>query len=165
MSRKPQRRPARRDAAADFKHGGGIVPIAVLAAENGQTVDEAKRSLAELSAAGVVRLVIGPDGEIARIRVTRYLALVDESGEGGCHMLFLERPAPALATPARRKLDEMIAREPGLPLASVAMLCASARLADRTGFVASAPLEDYLGAKRGSLAGGDDEDEGRRLDS
>lgn len=169
MSRKPQGRPAARKTGlrvvASYKHGGGVVPIAVLAAENSQTVAEAKRSLADLSAAGVVRLVIGGHGDVTRTRISRYLTLLDEDGGHGCLMMFLERPAPALAVSARRRLGEMLAREPGLPLGSVAMLCASVRLADRTGFVASSPLEDYLGAKRGSLAGGDDEDEGWRLDS
>jgi hypothetical protein len=164
MSRRPQGIPAPRKAGAGFKHGGGIVPIAMLAAENGQTVAEAKRSLADLSAYGVVRLVIGGAGDVARTRITQYLSLLDEDGGRGCLMMFLEQPAPALAAPTRRRLDEMLAREPGLPLGSVAMLCASVRLADRTGFVASAVIEDYLGAKRGSLAGGGDEDEGFRLD-
>jgi hypothetical protein len=165
MTRNKRSKPAAKKAGEEFKHGGGVVPIAVLAAENGQTVAQAKRSLADLSAAGVVRLVIGGHGDVARTGITQYLKLLDEDGSRGCLMMFLKQPAPALAASARLRLDEMLAQEPGLPLGSVAMLCASARLADSTGFVASDPLEDYLGARRGSLASGNDEDDGWRVDT
>lgn len=143
-----------------FARGGGIVPIAVLAAENGQTIAEAKKSLADLSAFGVVRLATGPEGETTRVKVKRYLTLVDEDGTAGCFVMFLARPAATLSPYRRRKLAEMLARLPGAPLGSLALMCGLVRLADSTGFVASAAIEDYLGWPRGAM----DKDGEARLD-
>ena len=78
-----------------YKRGGGVVPVDMLAADGGQTIAEAHQSIAEWSAAGIVRLVLGPEGETTRIRVTRYLTVLNKGGKGGCHVLYLAQPAPA----------------------------------------------------------------------
>jgi hypothetical protein len=145
-----------------YKRGGGVVPIDILAAENGQTVAEAQRSMAELSAHGIVRLALGPEGETTKVRVTRYLTVLNEGGDGGCHMLFLAQPASTLSASKRRRLAGMLARVPDLGLGSVAMLCASVRLANGVGFVPDEALSDYLGVKRGSFRA--DRDDGVLVD-
>jgi len=143
--------------SSKYGRGSGVVPIGMLAARGGLTVSEAQQSIAELSACGIVRLALGPEGETTRVRVTQYLTVLDEGGASGCHMLYLAQPVPALSAPKRRRLAEMLTRVPGLKLGSLAMLCASMRLANGVGFVPDEALADYLGVKRGSF-GADDAD-------
>ena len=139
--------------ASAYERGGGVVPIDLLAADNGTSVAEAKKSLAELSAFGIVRLALGPDGEVPRLKASRTLTILNEGGGSGCHALFLDRPAGALPPFKRRRLAEMVGQRPGLSLGALAMLCASVRLANGVGVARYAALEDYLGLVRGGMKG------------
>jgi hypothetical protein len=145
------------DAAwtALFK-GSGRATLAEIADSIGRPVHEAVKALAELSAAGIVRLTFGGCRRIRGFRSNGgHLEIVD--GEDSYAVLFAELPWEPLGDDRRRQLDAFIAScGDRLTLGSVALVCAGARVGHlREGepglSFTSDEIEDYLGLRRGAM--------------
>jgi hypothetical protein len=141
--------------ARSAPRGGGRATLEEIATSTGQSAQEVVKALAELSAAGVVRLTYGPSRPIRGIRLRGQLEITD--GEDRYVVLFTDPPWEPLAGERRRHLDAFLAIPGGkLTLGTAAMICAAVRVGCPEGgkgalSFTSDEIEDYLGLARGTM--------------